>query len=383
MQGQSEAEKMVKKGFAHNIIALGMILLALIVISYIGFFHIRGPMQIEGSRSLTLHQKYYTMDNALSLSKLYLATGLRFSVYQVMYDNGYRGGLSEVPEENLEGKVLWYDNQDIYPDEQSLLDNLKAPALEGLGRYLESDYVFLDDYSVKLPQYSKLEIEKTHEGRILANATADKNLWIKRIMQNLDKIELEKSASLEEDFGSAYLALYQEALERLDEVKARFGEIKELLDSVKKGSLTREQEGSRPQITEEEVFLKTLEDAGIAGAVSRGDGETKLSDRFETILNKLKDQPGGIVVQFKKKSSFVVAEFQESDCKLLEDTSRTGDGKTYYTVTKECTFKYAYEFTINVSVTDNSGKRYPVFNTKKDEIAQEPLAFAFTAREKS
>ncbi len=366
-----------------SVFLIGLLIVAAIDISYISINW--GPFDSpEVVRSVTLHQEYYTMDNALDLAKLYLDTGLRYSIYQRMYDNGYRGGFSEIPTENLHnGNALWYDNKDSYPNEQALLENLKAPALANLGRYLEYDYVFLDNYEVKLPGYTGLDISKTSEAEILVKAAADKNLWIKRTMQNLDKIELEKNANLEENFGKGYLELYQKSLVKLESVKNNFTEIKALLESVRTGTLTREQEGSSPQVTELEVFQKALEDAGIAGAESREDGEAKLKAKLEEILNKLKDTPGETTVQFEKTLTLSVSEFSESEDCTKQESQRTEGDKTFYTTSMTCSFTYTYEFAVNVSVTDNSGKKYPVFDSEKDEISLEPLTLVFSAREKS
>lgn len=387
MQGKGGGGDMVRMlsgtSIPGSVFLIGLLIVAAIGISYISINW--GPFDSPDTiRSVTLHQEYYTMNNALDLAKFYLDTGLRYSVYQVMYDNGYRGGFSTIPAENLRnGNALWYDNKDIYPSEEALLNALETPALSGLNRYLESDYVFLDSYEVKLPQYTGLDISKTPGGEILAKATADRNLWIKRTMQNLDKIELEKKADLEESFGTAYLELYQKSLERLEEVKNRFGEIRTGLDKVKTGTLGREQEGSRPQVTELEVFLEALKNLEIRDAASREEGEAGLKAKLEEILNKLKDTPGETTVQFEKAAAFSVAEFQESEDCTREETQRQEGDKTFFKTSLTCSFTYSYDFAVNVSVTDNSGKRYPVFNSRKDEIALEPLTLIFTAREKS
>ncbi len=358
---------------------IGLLIVAAIDISYIHMDW--GPFnRPEMIRSVTLHQEYYTMDNALGLARLYLGTALRYSMYQAMYDNGRRGGFPGGEAEMYNTYALWYDNGDTHPDEQALLENLEGPALAGLGRYLESDYVFLDDYAVKLPQYTGLEIQKTPEGEILAKAAADRNLWIRRVMQNLDEVELEKKANLEEGFGEAYLGLYQRSAEQLGAAKEKFGEIMGLLGQVKEGSLTREQEGSPPRITELEVFLEALEGIGISGVSTKEEGEAGLRGMFQGILDGLEDIPGEVV--FSRFISFVVSSFSESeDCPDRQTTSRTEGGKTIYITTMTCTFRYNYDFFAGVSVTDNSGKEYPVFDAGENEIVFRPLALAFGARE--
>lgn len=365
-----------------SVFLIGLLIVAAIDISYISINW--GPFDSpDAVRSVTLHQEYYTMGNALGLAKLYLGTGLRYSVYQAMYDNGYKGGLFEIPAGNLYDKyALWYSNGDGYPGEQELLDNLRAPALAGMGKYLESDYVFLDEYEVKLPKYTGLALAKSPEGDMEAKASGDRNLFIKRTMQNLDKIELEKNANLEEEFGKGYSEVYQKSLERLEEIKGKFGRIKELFDKVKSGSLTKEQEGSKPQITESEVFQEALKKAEIL-ASSREDGEAKLKGKNGEILDELKDQPGEIVVQFETlEETLSIAEFKEQEDCTKQESQRADGERTFYKVIMTCTFKYDYNYNVKASVTDNSGKKYPVLS-RKGEVSFEPLTFVFAAREGS
>lgn len=359
---------MVRKAAAGVALILAIMIIAAIDASY---FYINWPgKEPEIKRSITLHQEYYAMENALELAGVYLGTSLRYSVYQAMYDNGLRGGHAEMPADtytaDAQSYALWYSGKDMQPDEQALLSGLKEASEKNLAKYTKSDYVFLD-YSVKLPGYT---LELSRDNGLKAEATADKDLWISKTMQNLDTILLQKSGNLVEEFEDTYHSLYQEAVTRLAEVKGVLADAKAAAAVTDTATATEEQEGSQPQVSKEEVMLIAAE---------TGDGIIK--NEIDPLLGQLNDE----VTQDKRAVDFEVLEktvsvkdIDESDCTVQETNYESG-GKTVYKTEKTCTFTYEYKFIVKVSVADGSGKKYPVFDG--EEVSFKAISLVFAAQE--
>ncbi len=183
------------KGSATSIFII--ILTITIVVTVLYSFGITTESGEGIERSLTIQKDSHTVSTALEAASLYLETGLRYSVYQALYEVG------------LEDKV-WYNNGrlDIKHD---FLKRLEPSINSVLIHYTRDPFTFLDgNYVVVLPQYSvAVSIENN---TLTTEALSDGKLHIEKTRPE-ENIFLEKTVKMSELFDYSLLSDAQRFLE--------------------------------------------------------------------------------------------------------------------------------------------------------------------------
>jgi len=180
--------------------------------------------------NIIIKRDIYAMDNALEAAKIYLDTGLRFSVYQAMHDLGKKGGWMTIPEERKtvigekEYAIWYFSGIDLSPKEEEAMQGLRDSAKETFNKYTSKDYVFLEGFKVTLPSFNDVNIQNTEIGITANTPETDKFIYIERKI-NKDVVKLDKKIELSENFDINYLALFAKAKETSRTVSGKLRDI--------------------------------------------------------------------------------------------------------------------------------------------------------------
>ncbi len=285
----------------------------------------------------------FTVHNALRPAKFYCKTALHYSVYQACYDNLKRGGFETVPDENrleVGGKIypLWYNGTDISPSRARFIEDMENGIENKLGLYTNGKtYSFLGSYSVELPAY-EVAIDKGEitEDYIFLNATSNGNLTIEKTTEYTE-IKLMLSPAINEKINTSCLGLFEKA-------KGMAGDISSMIQEK----------------------LKDKVDELIQS------GSPSVACNQESILNSAMD---AINSSIKSSASGYTIEVINITLNLELETPQSKVGSVF-----PCTFESKGESAVTATVTvqDDPGKIYPVYNG--NEVAFEPLSAVFYLR---
>jgi len=134
-----------------------------------------GLKMIGGSKAYELPVKIhiYSMDNALDAAKVYMNTGLRYSVYQACYDNLARAGWPDLADVPVDERVVIGDKS--YGQIRSSTDfriGLIETIQQNVNTYSSLGYSFFDMYEVELPSYDSTEMVEFMPSYMTVRATS-------------------------------------------------------------------------------------------------------------------------------------------------------------------------------------------------------------------
>jgi len=133
----------------------------------------------------------YAMDNALDASRVYMDTGLTYSVYQACYDSlangGWSGGSggsdgsagSDMPGVPADKKItVGGVDYPLLALDDDFVAGLNGEILSNLNIYSSMGYTFFEDYEVQLPVYDNLEFVDVADSFIMASASSSSDIYI-------------------------------------------------------------------------------------------------------------------------------------------------------------------------------------------------------------
>ena len=188
----------------------------------------------DDSGAILVNNIVYALRDSLELSKLYIDTSARYSLYQAAYDNAKNGGFADSEPRRTftnDGSeyVVWYDGKDFSPSQDSLEKSLEIAAGENFKEYMKVGGVTAI-FPVTLPSYGGLDIENVANYSVMILSKGDADLSLKRVTGNEHEITVERSSDIEMEVEIPYFQLAEEA-------KALQKEIEEYLSACEKGAL--------------------------------------------------------------------------------------------------------------------------------------------------
>ncbi len=335
------------KGSATSIFII--ILTITIVVTVLYSFGITTESGEGIERGLTIQKDSHTVSTALEAASLYLETGLRYSVYQALYEVGL-------------GDKVWYNNGrlDIKDD---FLKRLEPSVNAVLIHYTRDPFTFLDgNYVVFLSQYS---VEVSIENNTLkAEALSNGKLQIEKTRPE-ENIFLQKTVKMSERFD--YML---------------FSDAQRFLDGANGTDIINQ--------TSSDYFNKTWKTSGegkLSGCENKGEIEsisvfnsvngrsfTNFTQAEQNISAELAALVSNINLTkhptIKLNPKIIVS--IEADCSATKD-DMCDKSPPKYEYTKPCRFNYNYQ--INTSIVLENSQTYPVKTNNGIEFVNHLLKF--------
>ncbi|MBI4163818.1 MAG: hypothetical protein HY512_03070 [Candidatus Aenigmarchaeota archaeon] len=335
------------KGSATSIFI--MILAATIIFTTIYAFGITNESGEGIQRGQTIQKDYHTISTALDVASVYLETGLRYSIYQALYEVG------------LQNKT-WYNNGKI-DVKQDFLKRLKPSTDAVLIKYTRDPFMFLDNnYLVTLPQYS---VEVNVENNTLtADASSSGRLQVEKTRPE-ENIFLEKTVKMSESFDYKLLSDAQKFLDGVNDADIINQTVSDYFNKTWKTSGELQLSGcqNKGQIESISVF----NDANGKGFSNFTQAEQSISAEVASTVSMINLTKYPTVKL--SPSTTVLVNF---DCPATKN-DLCDKPEPSYKYTKTCNFTYSYQ--INTSVVLENNQTYPVKTDSTIQFVNHLLEF--------
>ncbi|MEM5798943.1 MAG: hypothetical protein QXP39_02770 [Candidatus Aenigmatarchaeota archaeon] len=321
-------------------VAQEILLIVLVVMGIIMFLLAFQAEKFVRTEERMLQEDTYTLLNSLKAAKAYIETSLIFSTYQACYDV-----LKTMPS-----------------SETSFVESIKNRIKENLAVYTSEDYVFMEGYQVKLPQY-EISITDVNENNIkvvavpLENISVSKSYSLTGLVSK--DIKLEKDGLVVKTIEMPCLSIFNFAKANAanfeQDERTRFeSKISTLPKRLPKDSK------KYPKAVFEGIDMKNLND--VCKKVLEIEGYS-LDEYEKDLVKSIEEKEGNIVIKKGIKNVKIMPLITG-----IYPVSENG------WIRVECNFEYKIDAVGEVVI--ESQDRYPVFNGT--EIAFSPLIANYT-----
>ncbi len=210
------------KAMAISVYTAGLILTLVMMVALIISSTVERNVE---SVEVRVGNSVYLMRDALDLTKSYIDTAVRYSVYQAAFDNGMRGGFSgtdsmKYVDHDGNDLALWYDDGDISPSEDSFMESLSEESFSNFGVYVSQGSV-IEIYPVKIPPYGQMSIQSINGYEMRAVMDSSSELAISKKTEETDEIEITTPAEVDTTFHLPYMMLFSEAKKYFSELRGK------------------------------------------------------------------------------------------------------------------------------------------------------------------
>lgn len=186
-----------------NALMVAVIMVGIMVALFIGY-GLRLNLFGGGEGALTkasLQTDIYALEHALDAAKLYMETSLDYSVYQACYDTLAR--------------------EDIDSSE-GFLEELESTTETYLNRYSKGGYLFLDEYSVNLPNSAIGITPGEPDSKFRVDVTPNDMLTTSSLTKSGEYITLEASAGMSREYDMPCYSLFLRGKELNPSIREAF-----------------------------------------------------------------------------------------------------------------------------------------------------------------